>query len=149
VQTLYSWDNAGAVIGVTFIAHEYGRMCHRRVRELSKDCNFAREMLRVGLATHCRREKSLAARLSLALRKELGSCVGLEAMRPEAKAVHAMGYSAYATPGTKTCSNQRDSILQSPFSSASVWLTRSATYGRERPARRRATPWNAVSGSER
>jgi hypothetical protein len=102
-------------------------MCHRRVRELSKDCNFAREMLRVGLATHCRREKSLAARLSMALGTALGSCVGLEAMRPEVRTADRTGYSAYATPGSETCSNQRDSILQRPFSSASV-LTRSATY---------------------
>jgi hypothetical protein len=95
-------------------------MCHRRVREMSKDCNFAREMSRVGLATHFRREKSLAARISMVQRKASGSCVGLEAMRPEVQTADRTGYSAYATPGTETCSNQRDSILQGPFSSTSV-----------------------------
>jgi hypothetical protein len=87
---------------------------------LSKDCNFVREMSRVGLATHYRREKSLAARISMPLGKELGSCVGLEAMRPEVKTADWMGYSAYATLCTETCSNQRDSILQRPFSSTSL-----------------------------
>jgi hypothetical protein len=46
--------------------------------------------------------------------------VGLEAMRPDLKAAHKMGYSAYATSSSETCSNQRESILQVPFSSASV-----------------------------
>jgi hypothetical protein len=52
--------------------------------------------------------------------ERVGSCVGLEAMRPEVKTADWMGYSAYATLCTETCSNQRDSILQRPFSSTSV-----------------------------
>jgi|SRR5580658_3169874 hypothetical protein len=95
-------------------------MCHRRVRELSKDCNFERERLRLGSATHFRREKPLAVRVSIALRTESENCVGLEAMRPGVTRADRMEYSAYATPGTESCSNQRDSILQGPFSSTSV-----------------------------
>ena len=44
----------------------------------------------------------------------------LEAMRPNLKAAHKMGYSAYATSSSETCSNQRESILQIPFSSPAV-----------------------------
>jgi hypothetical protein len=95
-------------------------MCHRRVWELSKECNFARGMLRERLATRRWREKSLAARLSLILRKDLGSRAGFEAMQHEVKAVDRMGYLAHATSRSETRSNQQRSTLQGPFSSASL-----------------------------
>jgi len=41
-------------------------------------------------------------------------------MRPDLKAAHKLGYSAYATSSNETCSNQLDSMLPIPFSSASV-----------------------------
>jgi hypothetical protein len=78
------------------------------------------DVMREGSATHCRREKPLGSRILLALWKELGGCVGLEAMRPEVKVARIMGYSAHATSRSEARSNQQRSTLQGPFSSASL-----------------------------
>jgi hypothetical protein len=77
-------------------------------------------VLRDGLATHRQRENFLAARISIALPKEFKSWAGPETMQPAVKAVDSMRYSTYATYRSETCSNQRDSTLQKPFSSASA-----------------------------
>jgi hypothetical protein len=67
-----------------------------------------------------RRGTVLAAQALLARRGELKSWVGADAMQLEVKARDTMGYAAYATSRSETCSNQQSSILHSPFSSASL-----------------------------
>lgn len=44
----------------------------------------------------------------------------LKATPPNMKTAHMTGYAEYATSGDETCSNQRSSILQRPFSSTSL-----------------------------
>jgi CheY-like chemotaxis protein len=44
----------------------------------------------------------------------------LQAVRPDVRAAYMTGYAEYATSGNETSSKQQDSILQKPFSSASL-----------------------------
>jgi CheY-like chemotaxis protein len=44
----------------------------------------------------------------------------LKAIRPDMKAAYMTGYAEYATSGSETASKQQESILQKPFSSASL-----------------------------
>jgi DNA-binding NtrC family response regulator len=44
----------------------------------------------------------------------------LKAIRPDMKAAYMTGYAEYATSRSETSSKQQDSILQKPFSSASL-----------------------------
>jgi hypothetical protein len=76
-------------------------------------------VLREGLASVRRGEKFVAARPSVVLLEKLKSCAGLEAMRAEVRAADTMANFPCATSRSETCSNQRESILQRPFSSAS------------------------------
>jgi two-component system cell cycle sensor histidine kinase/response regulator CckA len=44
----------------------------------------------------------------------------LQAIRPDVKAAYMTGYAEYATSGSETSSNQREWVLQKPFSSTSL-----------------------------
>jgi DNA-binding NtrC family response regulator len=44
----------------------------------------------------------------------------LQVVRPDVKAAFMTGYAEYATSGSETSSNQRDWVLQKPFSSSSL-----------------------------
>jgi len=119
VQTLYRIDNASAVTGVTFIPQEDGEGVITGSGNCQKIATSRAGVARwLGDASPAR-EVSGGTDLDRTAERvqELG---GLETMQPEVKAADIMRYSTYATYRSETCSNQRGSTLQKPFSSASA-----------------------------